>query len=253
MCMPIVDCHCHLEAKQFEKDRAEVIERNKKKVNFIVNSGVDFAGNTATLELHHEHPSFIHAALGLSPSLAANMDEKDVNIILNLIREHQSDIVAIGEVGLDYHWVKTPAGREKQKKVFQQFIDLADELDKPLVVHSRDSITDVLDMLERKRPEKVMIHHFSGDKEAARRCVDMDIHMSLCTGFRDKKLIKLLPLEYILTETDSPYNCPTSGERNEPFFVRYVVALISTIKEFDVTDHVFENALRFFSLSPREE
>ncbi len=249
----LVDCHCHLEQKQFEEDREKVIERNMKAVNFIVNSGVDFAGNTATLELHHEHPEFIKPALGLAPTLACKMQQKELDVIKGLILEHKNDVVAIGEVGLDYHWVKDPKAHIQQKQVFQQFIELADELDKPLVVHCRNAMPDVLEILEKERPEKVMMHHFAGNKTQLNQCLDMGLYISICTGFRDKKLIKAVPLEYTLVETDSPYNCPAGGKRNEPFFVRHIVALISTIQEVDVTDYVFENALRFFSLSPRKQ
>lgn len=249
--MPLVDCHCHLEAKQFEDDRETVIERNKKAVEFVVNSGVNFAGNTATLELHHEHPDFIYPALGLAPPLAAEMDNADIENIMNIIREHAGDIVAVGEVGLDYHWIKHPKLQERQRQVFASFVELAVELKKPLVVHSRNSMDDILSILSKKHPDKVMFHHFSGNPDQLKQALDSGFFISLCTGFKDKKLIKLLPLEYTLVETDSPYNCPAKGKRNEPFFVRDIIALVSTIKETDVTDNIFENALRFFSVSTK--
>jgi len=250
--MPLVDCHCHLEDKRFDNDREEVIERNAKAVAFIVNSGVDFAGNTATLELHNEHEDFIYASLGLAPPLAAGIDKKDLDMLFSIIRDHRDEVVAIGEVGLDYHWTPPGAGRERQKEVFKEFISLARELEKPLVVHSRESMHDILSILSKDPPDKVMLHHFSGDEAELRTCIDNGFYTSLCTGFADKRLIKLLPLEYALTETDSPYNCPARGKRNEPFFVRHIVALVSTIKEVDATDYIFENALRFFSVSPRK-
>ena len=246
--MPLVDCHCHLEDKRFDDDREEVIARNKKALAFVVNSGIDFAGDTATLELHHEHPDFIHASLGLAPPLAAEMDDKDIAAIISLIREHQQDTVAVGEVGLDYHWVKGERKRERQKQVFRQFIELADELDKPLVVHCRDAMDDLLEILGRHHPDRVMMHHFEGNRRQLKACLDNGFYISLWTGYRGKKVIKAVPLEYMLAETDSPYNCPVKGKRNEPFFVRDIVAFASTIKEADVTGYIFENALRFFSL-----
>ncbi|MFC2175064.1 TatD family hydrolase [archaeon] len=249
--MPLVDCHCHLEDKRFEKDREEVIERNKKAVNFVVNSGVDFGGNTATLEMHHEHPEFIHASLGLAPPLAAEMGDKDVDNIMDLIREHADDVVAIGEVGLDYHWTKEPKDRERQAVVLKQFISLADELGKPLIVHCRDAMPDLLKIIGKNHPDNVMMHHFSGNEEELKECLDNGFFISLCTGFKDKSLIKLIPLQYTLAETDSPFNCPMRGKRNEPFFVRDIVALVSTLNEVDATDYIFENALRFFSVSAR--
>ncbi|MCK4326981.1 MAG: TatD family hydrolase [Candidatus Diapherotrites archaeon] len=249
--MPLVDCHCHLEDKRFEKDREEVIERNKKAVDFVVNSGVDFSGNTATLEMHHEHPAFIKASLGLAPPLAAKMGDKDVDNFIELIKEHRDDITAIGEVGLDYHWTPAGKGRERQKEVFKKFIALAEELKKPLVVHCRDAMPDLLKIIGKKRPDRVMMHHFSGSGEEAQECLDHGFYISLCTGSKDKRLIKLLPLEYTLVETDSPYNCPMRGKRNEPFFVRDIVALVSTLKEVDATDYIFENALRFFAVPAR--
>ena len=249
--MPLVDCHCHLEDKRYDEDREEVIARNKKAVAFVVNSGVDFAGNTTTLELHHEHPRFIHASLGLAPPLAAEMNRKDLDVIISLIREHRDDIVAIGEVGLDYHWTKDEKPRQKQQEIFKEFIALSKELKKPLAIHCRDAMPDVLRILQKDPPEKVMMHHFPGDESDLQACVDSGFFVSLCTGFRDKKVIKALPIEYMLAETDSPYNCPARGKRNEPFFVRDIIALVSTIKEANVTNYVFENALRFFSVSAK--
>ena len=249
--MPLVDCHCHLEDKRFDSDREEVIERNKKALAFVVNSGIDLPGNAATLELHHEHPNFIHASLGLAPPLASDMDQKDLDIIFSLIREHQQDIAAVGEVGLDYHWTKGEKGRDRQKKIFRQFIDLADELDKPLVIHCRDAMDDLLEILGRHHPDRVMMHHFEGNRRQLKECLDSGFYISLWTGYQGKKVIKAVPLDYMLAETDSPYNCPVKGKRNEPFFVRDIVALASTLKGVDVTDYIFENALRFFSLKAR--
>ena len=249
--MPLVDCHCHLEDKKFARDREEVIARNKEKVNFVVNSGVDFVGNTATLEMHSDHPDFIHASLGLAPPMAAEMTDRDVDAIVEMVREHGDEIVAVGEVGLDYHWTKDEKARERQKRVFQKFIALAAELEKPLVVHCRDAMPDLLEILGKSPPDRVMMHHFAGNREQLLECVDYGFYVSLCTGFRDKRLIKLLPPEYTLAETDSPYNCPVGGKRNEPFFVRDIVALVSTINEVDAADYIFENALRFFAVRAR--
>ncbi len=253
--MHLVDCHCHLDSEKFSEDREAVIARNKERVSFIVNSGVDLRSNAASLELAQEHEGFIHASMGLSPAFAGKMPGKEVGAVLDRIRDHAKDIVAVGEVGLDYHWEPNAKRRERQQEVFKQFIGLARELQKPLVIHCRDADEDVWRIVEKDPPKTVVFHHFSAPEDYVPRLVDSGFYASMstiaCLSKRHARLIKHLPLEYTLTETDSPYNSPVRGERNEPFHVGDLVKLISSIRGLDadhVSDAVHKNAVRVFSV-----
>ncbi len=253
--MRLVDCHCHLDSERFSEDREAVIARNRERVGFIVNSGVDLRSNAASLELAREHEGFVYASLGLSPAFAGKMPDTEVAAVIDRIRDHTKDIVAVGEVGLDYHWESDRKRRERQQEVFRQFIDLAKELQKPLVIHCRDADEDLWRIVERDPPRTVVFHHFSAPEEYVPRLVDSGFYASMstiaCLSKRHASLIKHLPLEYTLTETDSPYNCPVRGERNEPFHVADLVELISSIRGLDadhVSDAVHRNSVRVFSV-----
>jgi TatD DNase family protein len=253
--MRLVDCHCHLDSDKFAEDREAVIQRNKERVDFVINSGVDLRSNAASIELAQEHEGFVYATLGLSPVFAGKMGDAEFKAVVGRVRDHADTIVGVGEVGLDYYWEKDPRRRERQQEVFKEFISLAKELRKPLVIHCRDADHDLWPIVEKDPPGTVVFHHFSAPEDFVPRLVDSGFYASLstiaCFSKRHARLIKHLPLEYTLTETDSPYNSPVRGERNEPFHVADLITLISSISGLDadhVSDAVHKNALRVFSV-----
>ncbi|PSH02346.1 MAG: hypothetical protein BRC26_01030, partial [Nanohaloarchaea archaeon QH_8_44_6] len=133
--MKAIDAHCHLDFESFDEDREEVIEYCKKSLKFAVNAGSNIEHNKSALELQKKHPDFIVANLGLHPTYTDDFNQ--VEDIKQQIREN--DPVAIGEIGLDYHHVEDREIREKQEEVFTELLELAEELGKPVVVHSRNA------------------------------------------------------------------------------------------------------------------
>ncbi|OYT55015.1 MAG: DNase [Candidatus Altiarchaeales archaeon ex4484_2] len=246
----IIDAHCHLHFPQFNEDRDEVISRALDAGVVMINSAVSPGGIRSTLKLSEEYGK-VYSTLGLSPS---ELNDSIVEETLELIEEHRKEIVAIGEVGLDYYWVKERENRDKEKINFKKFIQLADRLNKPLVIHSRDAESDVLDMLEPEDTD-VMLHCFSGTinevKKAVSRGYLVSIPASIIYSKQKQKIARETPLELIVLETDSPFLAPKPRTRNEPLNVKKVAEKIAEIKGLDleVVEMVStENAKEFFGL-----
>ncbi|MCD6523216.1 MAG: TatD family hydrolase [Candidatus Diapherotrites archaeon] len=248
--MKVIDSHCHLSWESFDNDLEEVIERNKKELYAVITIGVDLEDNKKTLGIAERYKPFVYCALGQAPAWKYENPE----LIIEQIRENKDKIVGIGEVGLDYHWAKEDKKREWQKDAFKRYISLADELSLPLIVHTRKAMEDTLSILEHNAPDKVVIHCFSGNSADAKRCVDNGFFISFATNAlrgNYNNLIKKLPLEYILVETDSPFLSPVKGMRNEPYFCKKTIELIASLQDIpleECSDVIFQNTLRCFDL-----
>ncbi len=246
----IIDAHCHIHFPQFERDRDEVINRALDADVAMINSAVSPDGIISALKLSEKYDK-VYATLGLSPP---ELNDSIVEETLKLIEEYSKDIVAIGEVGLDYYWVKKREKRDLEKANFGKFIQLADRLNKPLVIHSRDAESDVLDML-KPQDMGVMLHCFSGTikelREAVSREYLVSIPASIIYSKQKQKIAKETPLDLIVLETDSPFLAPKPRTRNEPVNVKKVAEKIAEIKGLDleVVQMVStENAKEFFGL-----
>lgn len=227
----VIDSHCHLDFKQFNKDRDVVIQRARDSgVVRMINSGVDFSTNQKSLELAKEH-DFVFATLGLSPNFRNGMSDADLDRLLAQIEENAGQCIGIGEAGLDYYHCKDQKGRERQAQVFQRVIDLASSLKLPLVIHSRDAEARALEMV--RHLEKVVFHCYSGTLGTMREAEDRGFYISLatnlCLSARHQILARNVSLDHLLVETDSPFLSPRKG-RNEPAFVLDSVQLIARIR-----------------------
>ncbi|MBN3036959.1 MAG: TatD family hydrolase [Candidatus Diapherotrites archaeon] len=241
--MDLIDTHCHLDDKQFDGDRDAVLARARSALKAVITVGVDGQSNDRALSLADNE--FVFAALGLAP---VKHDES----VFQQVRSHAESIVAVGEVGLDYYWEKSDALRAKQREWFGRWVDLAKEVNKPLVVHCRDAMDDCFTVLERDPPERVIFHCFSGNEADLEGAEDNGFFVSMATNVcfsqRHARLINKLPLQLLLTETDSPYLSP-DRKRNEPINVIASVRLISSVLDMDADELasiVFHNALRAF-------
>jgi len=286
--MKIVDVHCHLNDSRFDVDRTEVIERFEEKGGeVIVTSGVNPASNRASLELSEKY-DVVRAAFGIYPvdALAAEvasgesnellreLEEFDVDEELAWIEAHAEDCVAIGEIGLDYNYkeFQTESNREKQKEVFRKCLRLAKKLGKVVVIHSRKAEADAVEILEEEgfaivpkgtppaqtasvSADKVgvVMHCFNGKKALIRRCVENGWSFSVPAVIvrleHFKMLVRMVPLENLLTETDGAYLAPVAGTRNEPVNVLVTLEEIARIKGIGVekvSEKVWENAERLF-------
>jgi TatD DNase family protein len=243
--MLIVDVHAHLDFEEYKDDIAKVIEENKKAgVAAVINNGVDIASNRKVLELAKKY-DIIKPALGIYPVHCIGMKEEDFDKELEFISKQ--NIIAIGEVGLDY--IKgddNPHGdayKKEMKACFEKFIKLAEKKKIPLIVHSRRAELDVIELLESSslKKNKIIMHCFMGRKHLVKRILDQGWSMSIPCIINKLQQLQLLaeiaPMTQILTETDAPYMSPYPNiKRNEPRFIIEGLKSIAQIKKLDVEE-----------------
>ena len=226
-----VDAHCHIDFEQYDGDRDEVISESKEKLEFIVNAGSNFENNREVLELSRKHEDFIVPNLGLHPTYTDSFYE--LEDIKAQIREEKP--AAVGEIGLDHHHVSEKQVRKKQEKVFREMLELAEELNLPVVVHSRDAERKTVDILKEYALPDVMVHCFNGKPELAEEAVEEGMTIGVTTQVlysnRVQEIVKALNVEDILLETDSPFLY--RGERNSPVKVLESAEKVAEIKDMD--------------------
>ncbi len=252
MDLQVIDSHCHLDFPKFNKDRDATIQRALDAgVEQMINSGVDPKTNISTLELAQKY-DHIHATLGFSPHLSPEATNEQVKSMLSFIEDHVTDIVGIGEAGLDYHYFTSNAERNRQIEVFKKVIELADRYNKPLVIHGREAEDIALGLSGHL--DKVVFHCYGGSLETMRNIVDAGHFISVptlaCFSEHHQEIAKEVPLEHMLLETDSPYLSPRKG-RNEPAFVLDSLPWISKLKgieEKDIAGITRKNTIRVFGL-----
>lgn len=251
----MIDAHCHLEFGQFDGERKEVIERSKERIEGIVDSCAEIEKMDGVLELHEKNEDFIFPCLGLHPTRAVEASWERLKGYMEKIRNNRERIVGLGEVGLDYHHLKEKKKRERSKEIFEDFVELSNELDLPLVVHSRGAMEDAFDVLQRKDGD-VLVHCFSGDEGDLREAMDRGYSISLGgIVFRSKRkyrrIIEEVPLENLLLETDAPFLARNKGDKSYPWDIRDVARRIAGIKETEfgeVWRQSGRNASEFFEL-----
>ncbi len=252
----MIDVHCHVDFKAYNKNREDVMQRAKDKLNGIVNSGASLGGNRRTLDYMKQYKGFMHASLGFHPVNASKADSKIIKQVFEEITENIDEAVALGESGLDFHEVTDERGRRRQLKVFELFIEMAVEYEMPLVLHVRDAEKKAFEMVKKHSSiPDVVFHCYGGDLETAQKIVEEGYYLSFSTilSFSDhhKNLVTDLPLSNMLTETDSPYLSPFKGKRNEPAFVEEVVKTLADVKSISLreVDKVTErNAKKIFGI-----
>ncbi len=156
----MIDCHCHLEQKEIYYNLNNLIPKFKKKLKFIISSCAHQEDLDKTLNIYSRFKPFVKICIGLHPQFIKEIKEKDIEKVILFIKEHKNVISGIGEIGLDYHWIKELLFREKQKSLFIRFIKLAQELHLPLIIHSWDSTLEAIEILEKQglKGKKVLMH-----------------------------------------------------------------------------------------------
>lgn len=247
------DSHCHLDFSQFDSDRNEVVKRAFDEGIGIITCAVDSAGVNKTLNFYTkflENKSFF-ITFGISPT---NLDEKEIKNFINNVETHKDKIIGVGEIGLDYYWVKDENAKEQQRKNFKFFIDLSKKINKKIIVHSRNAENDVIEILKENKTNAVL-HCFSGSIEQAMKAIELGCLISIsttaCWSKKGQKMIAKIPIEYIVTETDAPFLSPfpeRKNDRNEPLNIKYLVKKISEIKNmgFQTVSNITEENLRKF-------
>jgi len=252
----LVDTHAHLQWASFDKDREKVISRAREvAVEYIVNIGFDVDGSREAIELAEKHKG-LFATIGIHPHTASKLNENVLDKLRKLAEN--PNVVAIGEIGLDYYRNLSP--REAQKKALEAQLFLAEELKLPVVIHDREAHADTLDMLSRfKGRIKGIMHCFSGNKEMAEQCVKSDFYISFAgpvtfpNAHKLHEIAKWIDLNRILLETDSPWLAPQDmrGKRNEPAFLPFIARKIAKLKGIstdEVAEATTDNAKEIFQL-----
>jgi TatD DNase family protein len=253
----VIDTHAHLDFAQFDQDREEVIERAfNSGLEALINISVDLISCQKSIELARRYRG-IYATVGVHPHDVGKFDDDTYESLKKFAGEKK--VVAIGEAGLDFYRDYSP--REAQIRAFRAQIDLAKEMDLPLVVHLRKAYRQGLDILEEKQDGSLqgVLHCFSGNLDDARRGLALGFHVGFGGSLtfpnsRVQEIIKQIPYDMILTETDCPYITPVPhrGKRNEPSFVRHVVEKMAELlapSSFSELDQLTtENARRLFQI-----
>jgi len=251
----LYDTHAHLDDSMFDCDRHDVIEKIKNSgVGLINNIASDIKSSKASIALAEKY-DFIYASVGVHPSCTHSMSNADIETLKELSKHPK--VVAIGEIGLDYHYDDTDP--ETQKYWFAAQLDMAKELDLPIIIHDRESKGECISLLREKKISKCVFHCFSGSSETAKELIKMGYYISF-TGVvtfknarRAVEAVKEVPMDRIFIETDCPYMAPEPhrGIRNDSSLVCYVAGKIAEIKNLSTEEVIRitrENAIRFFEI-----
>uniref|UniRef100_A0A8C7ZAE5 TatD DNase domain containing 3 n=1 Tax=Oryzias sinensis TaxID=183150 RepID=A0A8C7ZAE5_9TELE len=258
-----VDCHCHISARDFDEDIEEVIENAKKAGLLAVLAVAEHVGEfDKIIGLSQRFPGFIFPALGVHPVQAVSAQQQrggvfvlqDLAAALPVIENYKDQLVAIGEVGLDFtpRFVSGESDKDVQRKVLVQQAQLAKRLDLPLNVHSRSAGRPTIQLLKEEGVEKALLHAFDGRPSVAMEGVKAGFFFSIPPSIvrsEQQKLVKQLPLENICLETDSPALGPEKQVRNEPRNIRISAEYVSQVKGVSlqkVMEVTTQNALQLF-------
>jgi len=253
-----IDTHAHLTFPEYKIDLPEVIQRAKDaNLEAIINIALDEEAIKNSLKIAEEYPGYVFNAAGIHPHDSSEWNEETHQRIRKLGQDKK--IIAIGETGLDYHYKLSPL--ETQKEVFRKFLQLAQELDLPAVIHSREASKDTMMIIHEENQGKLkgVLHCFAGDMDLAKEALDIGMLISFTGNITFPKAhvirnaAKEIPLDRIMIETDCPFLAPQSyrGKRNEPAYVVKVAEQIAEVKGLSVEEVALEttkNAKSFFKI-----
>lgn len=254
----IFESHAHYDDEAFDEDREELLSSFAANgIGTVVNIGASLASCEQTLKLMEQYP-FIYGAMGVHPSETGELTEES---FAWLEKQCAIDkVVAVGEIGLDYHWKEPEVS--VQKKWFERQLELARKVALPVIIHSRDAAKDTLDILKAHNAQEIdgVVHCFSYTKEIAREYLNMDFYFGIggVLTFQNAKKLKeavsYIPMEKILIETDSPYLSPEPyrGRRNSSLNLPYVIrelAAVKSLSEDEVISITEQNAKRLFNIN----
>lgn len=230
------ESHAHYDDKRFDGDRHQLLmEMHKNGVDYIVNAGATMESSRKGIEMSEKY-DFIYASVGVHPHDVKDMQEKDIDTLKDMCLNNKK-VVAVGEIGLDFHYDYSP--RDTQIYWFKKQLNLAELVDKPVMIHSRDASQQCFDIIKKSSARRGVIHCYSGDVEMALEYCKMGFYIGVggvVTFGNAKKLVDVvatLPLEKILLETDAPYLAPNPkrGARNDSQNLKYICDRIAEIKE----------------------
>lgn len=238
----LIDSHAHLDSKEFDKDREEIVKSFKDlDIEYTIVPAANMKSSNKIVKLIKEYDE-LYGAVGVHPHDTKDMKIEDIEELFKLSEEEK--VIAIGEIGLDYYYEYTD--REIQKKWFREQIKLAKKIGLPIIVHEREAAKDVFDIISSEYDEtlKGVIHCYSGSLEMAKNYIDLGFFISFAgpvtfkNAIKPKEVAKDIPLDRLLVETDSPYLTPVPfrGKRNNPTYVKYVAEEIAKLKDISLEE-----------------
>lgn len=251
----IFDSHCHYDDEKYDEDREQIIEFiHENGVCNAINVGCDIKSSKESIKLAEKY-DFFYAAVGVHPHVAGDVSKNYIDEITKMTENKK--VVAIGEIGLDYHYDFTP--RDIQQKVFEEQLILANELDIPVIIHSREATEDNMRLLNKHKPKGV-VHCFNGSAQTAKEVLKIGMYIGF-TGvvtFKNAKkpleVIDIVPIDRILLETDCPYMAPVPyrGKRTTSDMIEKTADTVASIKNIstqEIIDIARENTKLLFSIN----
>lgn len=248
----IIDTHCHIYYSEVE-NADEIIKECKKNNIIMILNGLDKKSNLEVLELSKKYDN-VYAAIGYDHSVVDKVNEEDLILLENQLQNEK--VIAIGEIGLDYYWVKD--NKEKQKQLFIKELELAEKYNLPVIIHSRDAVQDVYDIL-KTRNLRGSIHCYSGSTEMAQEFIKIGFYIGIDgpitfkNNKKQRQMVKDIDIKHILVETDSPYLSPepNRGKANTSLNLVYIIKQIATecnMNYEDIRDITTNNARKLFKI-----
>lgn len=250
----LIDTHAHIYDEQYNNDFNKVMEEIENELDSVVMIGCDLETSLESVKLSNEY-NFVYATVGVHPMDISKYND-EVEKKLEKLATNEKKVVAIGEIGLDYYWMNDP--KEVQKAGFRKLMKLAERVKKPVVIHTREALFDTIEILNEFPNVGGILHCYPGSFEAAKPLLDRYFigiggTLTFKNNKKTKELVRVLPLEKIVIETDSPYLTPTPfrGKRNHPIYTKYVAEEIARIKEIAVEEVIkvtTENAKKIYRI-----
>ena len=262
--MNLFDSHAHLDDDKFDEDREEIIKDILSEMKGFISAGYSLEGSIKALEISKKYDN-VYSTCGISPNDIPQVESdlwKTIDEIYKLVSENLQfkKIVAIGEIGLDYYWEKDEKRRKMQIQAFIKQIDIANKLDLPIVIHTREAVMDTLEVLKNNPVKKRGVFHCCPlNRELVKEALKLDFYISFAGPVTFKKsknadeIINMVPEDKILIETDSPYLSPEPfrGKRNDPRNVKYIAMKVANVKKKsleEISKITYENTCRLFNI-----
>ena len=256
--MKLIDTHSHYNDEKFDNDRDEVIQNIANSgITTIINAGYSLESSKRAIEIANNY-DFMYATVGVSPNDIENLENNYIEQIKEMAKEQK--VIAIGEIGLDYYWNKE--NKETQKEIFIKQVELANQLGLPIVIHPRDAVMDTIDILKNKVNcnKKGVFHCCPLNTELIKEGLKLGFYISFAgpITFKNSKnaeeIVKMVPIDRILTETDSPYLSPepVRGTRNDSRNIKYIAQKIAQIKNMpieNIAEQIQKNAKTIFKIT----
>lgn len=252
----LIDSHCHLDMDSYGEDLDAILKRAQEHgTQSIITIGIDEKSSIAAVKLAHKY-SFVKATVGIHPHDVEQIETNTYTRLQKLVQENREQVVAYGEIGLDY--VKNYSPKATQLRAFEEQLSLAKELDLPVIIHDREAHADCLSLLQAMAPfpKGGVMHCFSGDIELAEKVLALGFYISIPgvvtfkNGLDLQEVAKKVPLESMLLETDGPFLSPVPwrGKRNEPAYVAYTAQKIAELKDITIEEVAKQTSINTLKL-----